>query len=257
MLALITGASAGIGLELARCFAADGHDLILVARRVEKLEEIASELTQKHDIKAHVFPSDLGVPGAAHQLFEAIDARGHRIAALVNNAGIGQSGEFASSDLDTLSTMLHLNVVALTELTRSFLPTLLEQERGYILNVGSTAGFQPGPGMAVYYASKAYVNSFSDALVEELKDTRVSITNLAPGATDTEFQERADVADAVLFAAGVMTSREVAQAGYAAMLSGTSLHIPGLKNKVGAKAAAVVPRALMRKIISKVNSKTS
>jgi len=175
--------------------------------------------------------------------------------ALVNNAGIGQNGPFAESETGTLATMLHLNITALTELTRLFLPAMIARDRGHIMNVGSTAGFQPGPGMAVYYATKAYVYSFTEALVEELKDSKVTITNLAPGATNTEFQDRAGIADTLLFAAGVMDAKSVAKAGYQGMLSGTSLVVPGIKNKVGAKTAHLVPRPVIRKLVSKINSK--
>lgn len=255
MLAMITGASAGIGAELAHLFAADKHDLILVARREEKLEEIAKTLQDKHGVEVHVFASDLGVPGAAHELFEAIEEKGLEVDALVNNAGIGQNGPFAKSETGTLATMLHLNITALTELTRLFLPAMIARDRGHIMNVGSTAGFQPGPGMAVYYATKAYVYSFTEALVEELKDSKVTITNLAPGATNTEFQDRAGIADTLLFAAGVMDAKSVAKAGYQGMLSGTSLVVPGIKNKVGAKTAHLVPRPVIRKLVSKINSK--
>lgn len=255
MLAMITGASAGIGAELAHLFAADKHDLILVARREEKLEEIANTLRDKHGVMVHVLASDLGVPGAANELFDAVEELGLEVDALVNNAGLGQSGPFAESEMGMLATMLHVNITALTELTRLFLPGMIARDRGHIMNVGSTAGFQPGPGMAVYYATKAYVYSFTEALVEELKESKVTITNLAPGATDTEFQDRAGIADSLLFAAGVMDAKAVAKAGYNGMLSGTSLVVPGLKNKVGASTVHLVPRPVIRKIVSKINSK--
>lgn len=251
--ALITGASSGIGMELAKCFATDHHNVILVARRKEKLEQLAYDLREIHGVRAHVFACDLGQPGAARELYEQLKAEDLEVDFLVNNAGIGQNGKFHELDAGQMSTMLHLNVTALTELTRYFLPEMIERNKGKILNVGSTAGFQPGPHMAVYYATKAYVYSFTEALAEELKDTRITITNLAPGATDSEFKERADMNGTVLFAMGAMSPEEVAKAGYKAMLRGKSLVIPGLKNKLIPVGANILPRKVMRKIVHRVN----
>ncbi len=253
MLALITGASSGIGEELARCFAADSHDLILVARREEKLAALADEMTDTHGVEAHVISADLGIPHAAQDLFETTQGMGLEVDALANNAGIGQTGPFAESDEAMLSTMLQLNMTTLTELTRRYLPGMLARDSGYVLNVGSTAGFQPGPNMAVYYATKAYVYSFTEALVEECKGTGVTITNLSPGATDTEFQHRAGNADSLLFAMGTMTSKQVAQAGYRGLMKGKSLVVPGASNKLVAKTAGLVPRGIIRKVTAKIN----
>lgn len=251
--ALITGASAGIGMELAKCFATDHHNVILVARRKQKLEQLAYDLREIHGVSAHVFSSDLGEPGAAAQLFEEIKAADLEVDFLVNNAGIGQNGIFHELDAAQMSTMIHLNVTALTELTRYFLPAMIDRNKGRILNVGSTAGFQPGPHMAVYYATKAYVYSLTEALAEELRDTRITITNLSPGATDSEFSERADMDSTMLFALGTMSAEAVAKAGYKGMMKGKSLVIPGLKNKLVPVSANVLPRKVMRKITGRMN----
>ncbi len=165
--ALITGASAGIGMELAKCFATDHHNVILVARRKQKLEQLAYDLREIHGVRAHVFASDLGEPGAAKKLYDEVKAADLEVDFLVNNAGIGQNGKFHELDDAQMSTMIHLNVTALTELTRYFLPEMVERNKGRVMNVGSTAGFQPGPHMAVYYATKAYVYSLTEALAEE------------------------------------------------------------------------------------------
>ena len=253
MRALITGASAGIGEDLARCFAADKHDVVLVARRAEKLSALAAELEERHGISAEVIAHDLGEPGSAATLIKEIEERELRIDALVNNAGIGQTGPFAEADARGLETMLVLNMLTLTSLTRHFLPRFIERGFGYVLNVGSTAGFQPGPHMAAYYATKAYVYSLTEGLVEECKGTGVTITNLSPGATDTEFQHRAGNADSVLFAVGVMSSDRVARAGYKGMLKGKSLVVPGWTNKMVASTSGFVPRLIVRKVTSRLN----
>lgn len=254
MRALITGASAGIGEALARLFAADGHDVVLVARRRERLEALAAELREAHDIEAEVLACDLAEPGAAGALFERAEQAGlEEVDFLVNNAGLGQNGAFSEADPGLLTTMMRVNMEALTLLTRAFLPGMLERDRGRILNVGSTAGFQPGPGMAVYYATKAFVYSFTDALVEELRGTGVTVTNLAPGATETEFQVHAEMEQTLLFAAGVMSAEQVAQAGYEGMMRGKSLVIPGASNKLTSWGVPFLPRALTRRIVRRIN----
>lgn len=253
--ALITGASAGIGEQLARCFAKDGHDVILVARRAERLKALATQLETTHQIKAQTISHDLGVPGAGQALLEQLQALGvEQLDYLINNAGIGHYGNFAQGDHAQIMTLMHLNISTLVELTHLVLPGMIARGRGRIMNVGSVAGFQPGPNMAVYYASKAFVYSFTEALVEELRSTPVTITNLAPGATKTEFSDVAQMNESWLFAMGAMGAQEVAQAGYKGLMAGKSLVIPGVTNKIFARSSNFAPRALVRRIAGKVNT---
>lgn len=242
--ALITGASGGIGLELAKLFAADDYDLVLVARSADKLEQIAADFRAKNGVEVQVLAKDLGAAGSAQDVFAAVGA----CDVLVNNAGFATYGKFADSHLEDERNELQLNIVTLTELTRLFLPGMIASKWGRILNVASTAGFQPGPLMAVYYASKAYVLSFSEAIADELLGTGVSVTCLAPGATETGFQERAKMGDVPLFKAAVADASSVAKAGYSALMKGKSLVIPGLKNRALAFSVRFAPRALITKI---------
>ena len=186
--ALITGASSGIGLELAKLFARDGYELVLVARRVERLEELGRELTQRHGVRCHTISVDLAQPDAAAEIVRRLEGAGPAVDVLVNNAGFGVLGPLATTEPETAGRMIRVNIEALTQLTRALLPGMLARRRGRILNVASTAGFAPGPLMAVYYATKAYVISFSEALAEELRGTGVTVTVLCPGPTRTEFQ---------------------------------------------------------------------
>ena len=251
--ALVTGASAGIGKELARCFARDGVDVILVARREERLLELADELGGM-GVTAHVVTCDLSKPDASKELVAELTERGLEVDVLVNNAGLGQYGDFARASHELVMNMVQVNVVALTQLTHLLLPGMLERGRGGVLMVGSTAGFQSGPGMAAYYATKAYVLSFTDALVEETRGTNVTVTNLSPGATYTEFQVLAEMEKSTLFAAGVATAEEVAKAGYRGLRRGDDLVVPGVKNKLTAFSSRIVPRALLRRVVRKINS---
>jgi hypothetical protein len=252
--ALVTGASAGIGLEIARELASRGLDLVLVARRRERLEELASELSSAHGVTTHVLTADLSDPAAPDALVAQVDALGLQVDVLVNNAGIGQSGPMADADPGRLIAMIQINVTALTALTRAFTPGMIARGRGALLNVGSTAGFQPGPNMAVYYATKAYVYSLTDALVAELRPHGVTVTNLSPGATSTEFQAAADIENSWLFAAGVDSAQAVARAGVDGLDRGKSLVVPGLKNKATAVSARFTPRPVIRKVVAKINS---
>lgn len=254
-LALITGASAGIGEQLAHLFAKDGHSLVLVARRKERLDALAAELEQAHKVKVHTIAHDLGAPGAGAALVETLKAQGlDAIDFLVNNAGIGSYGQFASSDYAQIMTLVNLNICTLVELTHLILPGMLARKRGRIMNVGSVAGFQPGPGMAVYYASKAFVYSFTEALVGELHGTPVTVTNLSPGATKTEFQDVAQMAESWLFALGTTSSTFVARSGYKGMMAGKPLVIPGATNKFLATSVRFVPRPVLRRVVRKINS---
>jgi short-subunit dehydrogenase len=241
-LALVTGASAGIGREIARVLAAS-HDLVLSARRELELRALAAELSPA---TCHVLPADLADPRAPRSIHDAIAAKGLAVDVLVNNAGFGDLGPFAETDLAKLLRMIQVNVTALTELTGLFLPAMKERGRGRILNVGSVAGFQPGPLMAVYYATKAYVNSFTEALWSELKGTGVTATCLAPGPTHSEFAAVAGMEATKHFTVGsVAESRLVAEAGVRAMLRGRRMVVTGWRNKLLIFAERFVPRGLV------------
>lgn len=244
--ALITGASSGIGLDLAHLFAADGHDLILVARSEGKLRELARELEEKHRISARVIPADLEERDAPRQLFASVHTP---VDVLINNAGFGVNGKFAETDLEKELAMIQVNITALTHLTKLFLRPMVERGRGRILNVASTAAFQPGPLMAIYYASKAYVLSFSEAIAEELSGTGVTVTALCPGPTATGFAEAAKMTNSRLFKMKKpMTSMDVAKAGYKAMQRGKRIVITSAMNKVLAQSVRLTPRALVTKV---------
>ncbi len=253
-MALITGASAGIGRELARLFAADKSNLILVARRREKLDELAAELRRDHGVAVRVLPMDLADSRSPQAIFDALAAEGATVDVLVNNAGFGAAGSVAELSLEKQRDMLQVNVAALTLLTRLFLPGMIQRRSGGILNVGSTAAFQPGPYMAVYYATKAYVVSFSEALAEEVAGSGVRIACLAPGATATEFAAAADLEKSLLFRLGTADSRTVAAAGYRGFRRGRLLTIPGPRNKLLVLAVRFTPRAVIRKIVKRLNS---
>jgi short-subunit dehydrogenase len=245
---LITGASAGIGLELARLFAADGCDLALVARRLDRLDELAEELRSKHSVRVDTIASDLTLAEAPQRLFDEVAQRGLTIDVVVNNAGFGLRGKVAEIDLQRQLDMVRLNALSVLHLTRLFLPGMIERRSGGILNVASTAAFQPGPNMAVYFATKAFVLSLTDALVEELRGTGVSVTCLAPGPTVTEFAKAAEMEDARLFNMGAMSAVAVARAGYRGFRRGKALVVPGLGNKLLAVGTRFMPRWLVRKI---------
>ena len=249
MTALVTGASGGIGEELARLFAADGHSLVLVARSRDKLSALAEELSDKHNVNARVLPADLARAEAPREIFEELQSDAVTVDALVNNAGIGSYGLFAETDAKTELDLLQINVVALTHLTKLFLPQMIARRRGYLLNVASTAAFQPGPLMAVYYASKAYVLSFSEALANETSGTGVRVSVLCPGPTETGFVAAAGMGESKLFDANVMSARAVAVEGYRGMLSGKTVVIPGLRNRLLASGYRFAPRGLITKVV--------
>jgi uncharacterized protein len=253
--ALVTGASGGIGEDLARLLAADGRNVVLLARSGDKLQALAGELRRAHQIEATVLAADLSTPGVTSEVSRALADRAITVDILINNAGFGTSGEFVRADPHELQRMLQVNVVALTLLTREFLPGMLVRGRGRILNVASTAAFQPGPLMAGYYASKAYVLSVSEALAEETAGSGVTVTCLCPGPTRTGFQARAGMQTVRLFRVlGVMQSADVARAGYAGMMAGRRLVIPGLMNRIGVHSIRVTPRAVVAKIIKSLNA---
>lgn len=249
--ALITGASSGIGLELARLFAADKSNIVLVARSEDKLESLAKELWQE-GVEIVVVPMDLANPEAPQAILSELAGQGITVDVVVNNAGFGAMGTVANIPLRQQLDMIQVNVMALAHLTRLFLPGMIERKRGGILNVGSTAGFQPGPNMAVYYATKAFVLSFTEALAEELIGSGVHVTCLAPGATATGFSTAAHMENALLFRLGAMDVKTVAQAGYRGFRRGRVIVIPGLKNKIGAFAVRLGPRVVVRKLVKRL-----
>lgn len=251
--ALVTGASSGLGRDLAGLFAADGHDVILVARRRERLDELARRLGAEHGVQAHVLPADLAAAGAAAQIHEEVRSRGLDVDFLVNNAGFGGTGAFAEVAPERESRMIQVNVMALVELTRLLLPDMLARRRGRILNIGSTAGFQPGPFMATYYATKAFVNSFSEALAYEVAGSGVSVTLSCPGATDTEFAGHAGNDKSLLFRLGAADSASVAREAYRAMHAGQRLVVHGLTNKIGVQALRLGPRTAVIAIAARLN----
>lgn len=246
--AIVTGASGGLGWEFAQLLAQAGHDLVLIARSADKLEANASTLRAKYGVNVSVIAMDLSQPGAAQAVF----ARVPECDVLVNNAGFANNGKFARLSQETVSSEVNLNVVTLTELTRSYLPAMLERKSGKILNVASTAGFLPGPNMAVYYATKAYVISFSEALAEEVRGTGVSVTVLCPGATETGFADRANVHSTLLFVAPKANAASVARAGINGMMRGKRMVIPGLSNKIVALLPRISPRGLLVSVSGKL-----
>jgi short-subunit dehydrogenase len=255
MTALVTGASGGIGEELARLFAADGHDLVLLARSRDKLARLSEELGGKHGVAARVMVSDLARPEAPREIFEELTGAGVTVDALVNNAGFGSYGLFAETELKSELELLQVNVVALTHLSKLFLPGMIARRRGYLMNVASTAAFQPGPLMAVYYASKAYVLSLSEALANECAGTGVVVNALCPGPTETGFVAAAGMGDSKLFDRAVMDARTVAEAGYRGLLAGKTIVIPGLRNNLLARSIGFFPRHLVTRVVRGIQEK--
>lgn len=251
--ALVTGASSGLGVEYAKLFAADHHDLVLVARRRERLEALAAELRSAHGVKVAVVAADLAAPQGAEGVVAETRRLGLEIDFLVNNAGLGASGAFADLPLSRELEMLQVNVTALVSLTRELLPGMVARKRGRILNIGSTAGFPPGPFMAVYYASKAFVNSFTEALWYELRGTGVTATVSCPGATATEFAGVAGNDRSLLFRLGAAPAAEVARQGYRAMLKGKPMAVHGLRNKLTVQSLRLAPRAVSRAVAAALN----
>jgi short-subunit dehydrogenase len=248
-LAVITGASSGIGRELARVHAEHGGNLVIVARREDRLASLADELREENGVTVYALARDLSEPGAAAALVADLDRAELEPEILVNNAGFGGRGAFADQDLARNARMVRLNVTALMELTGHLLPRMLRAGRGHVLNVGSTAGMVPGPFQAVYFATKAFVNSFSEALAEEVRGSGVTVTVLCPGPTASEFAATAGMADAPGFQGKVPGSREVAEYGYRAMLEGRDLVVHGAQMKLLMHGAL---RALPRRAVVKL-----
>lgn len=250
--AIVTGAGSGIGRELARILAGQGHAVVLVSRNLDALAALADELRQRGGT-ASILQLDLAEDGAAQVLFDHVAGRTE---VLVNNAGIGTFGPFAEADPEAMQEMIRVNVLALTRLTRLFLPGMIESRTGRILNVASTAAFQPGPLMAVYYATKAYVLHLSEALAEELRGSGVTVTALCPGPTRTDFHRRAAMEDSGLVTdRRPMDARVVALAGYQGMMRGRRVVIPGLLNRLLALAVRLAPRALVTRVVRNMQTR--
>jgi short-subunit dehydrogenase len=244
--ALITGASSGIGLELARIFAREGHRLIMVSRNQKRLEEIAQEL---RPAEAQALAIDLSLPGAPEEVHRKVP----KVDVLVNNAGFGVFGKFAETNLAEELNTMQLNMVALVILTKLYVSGMAAAGSGKIMNVASTAAFQPGPLMAIYYATKSFVLSFSEAIANELEGTGVTVTALCPGPTTSDFQKRANMQNSGLVKGRkMMDAQTVAEAGYQGQMAGKTIVIPGLTNKLLAQSNRFSPRSLVTKIVRRM-----
>src|SRR5450755_3083327 len=253
--ALITGPSFGIGSEFARIFAREGYILVLVARTANKLRQLASELEKAHGTRSLILAADLTDPGAPAYVLDQTTRADIQVDVLVNNAGFGQYGLFVDNDLEECLQQIQLNVTTLTHLTRLYLPLMIERARSGskgILNVASTAAFQPGPLMAVYFATKAYVLHLSEALANELDGSGVTVTCLCPGATATEFHKRANATGMRLLKMGSMDARTVAEDGYRALMAGKPVVISGFKNWLVAQSVRFSPRRLVTAVARKL-----
>jgi short-subunit dehydrogenase len=250
---LITGASSGIGWELAKCFAADGSGLVLTARNTQALQSLAGELRRDHNVEATVLTADLSRPETPERIFSELQGRGITVDVLVNNAGFGAWGKFAGLPLPRQLEMLQVNITALVQLTGLFLPGMVQRRSGGILNVASVAGFVPGPGMAVYYATKACVLSFTEALAEELVGTNVTATALCPGPTATNFGMVAKADPARMVRQVRMSAEAVALYGLRSFRKGKAVAVPGLQNRLLILLARFGPRSTVRKMAGKLN----
>ncbi|HEY2011975.1 MAG TPA: SDR family oxidoreductase [Bryobacteraceae bacterium] len=250
--ALITGASSGIGAELARVCASDGYGLILVARRVDRLAELAAGLAKTYGIQARALAADLSDPAAPQEIFE--QTRSDRVEILINNAGFGLRGPFAQTDWAVEARLIQVNVTSLVHLTKLYLPEMLRRREGRILNVASTAAFVPGPLMAMYYASKAFVLSFSESVANEVKGSGVTVTVLCPGPTRSEFGEAAGISDSKLFKGAMMQADEVARIGYRAMMAGKAEVIAGARNRWMMLGTRLAPRTMLAAVTRRLNS---
>ena len=254
--ALITGASNGIGLELAKIHASKGGDLVLVARNKSKLDELKTELEAQYKVKVYCIGKDLSAADAAKEVYEEVVRQNIQIDYLINNAGFGDFGMFTETDWNKELQMINLNITALTQFTKLYLKDMVKRGSGKIMNVASTAAFQSGPTMAVYYATKAYVLSFSEAVGNEVSDKGVTVTILCPGATESGFQAAAAMEESALVKGKRLpTAKEVSTYGYDAMMKGKSVAIHGVMNYIMANAIRFLPRALVVKVTRKVQDK--
>ncbi|NWF69818.1 MAG: SDR family oxidoreductase [Chloroflexi bacterium] len=247
--ALITGASGGIGLEFGKIFAREGYNLVLVARSGGKLHEIAAELTKQYGAQVTVLAQDLGQPNAAQAVYDALQAQNINVDVLINNAGFANYGYFTEIETQKDLDLIQLNIAVLTHLCKLFLPGMKAHGWGRVLNVASTAAFFPGPLMAVYYASKAYVLSLSEALAREMRGTGVIVTALCPGPTESGFQQRAAMEDSKLVQGGLMSAAQVAEEGYRALMGGTTVVVTGIMNKIIAFSHRLMPRNMAADVV--------
>ena len=250
--ALITGASSGIGADMARLFASQSYALVLVARTEAALNALADDLRAAHGVRVTVVAQDLAHPDAPQEIFDAVQRANITVDVLVNNAGYASYGPFAQADLRNELNEMQVNMTALTALTRLFLPGMVQRKRGGILNVASIAAFQPGPGMAVYYASKAFVLSFSEALAYELRDAGIHVTALCPGATRSAFFDRANMHNSRFVRGRMMDSATVARAGYEGLMQGRQVVIPGARNRLLAWSARLFPRNMVTSVSARI-----
>lgn len=251
--ALITGSSNGIGYELARIHASKGGDLILVARNLSRLQEIKEHFEKKYHVQVYIIGKDLSIASSAREIFEEIKDNHISVEYLINNAGFGNFGLFAETDWNRQEQMINLNVTALAYFTWLFLPEMIYRRSGKIMNVASVASFAPGPTMAVYYATKAFVLSFSEAIHNEVNEYDITVTALCPGPTQSGFQESASLQDSKLFSGkNIPAAREVAQFGYRSMMRGRMVAIHGFKNKILAHSVRLAPRSVVPKITRKI-----
>ncbi len=244
--ALVTGASGGIGEELARVLAANKFNLVLLARSRDKLQSLANELAAAHGVRTTIAPADLGEPGAAQAVFQAVSEAGTQVDLLVNNAGLLVEGQFSALDLDKQLQLLQVNVVAMTAMTHLFLAPMLARKRGRILNVASVASFMPVPNLAVYAASKAYVRSFSDALYQELSGSGVTVTTLCPGVTATGMVQGTELGR--MPSMMIMDAKTVAEEGYRACMAGKPVHVAGIANELAVQWIKYQPSWLVRAV---------
>ncbi len=255
--ALITGASNGIGLELAKVHASKGGDLVLVARNKSKLDELKTELESKYKVSVYTIGKDLSAINSAQEVYDETTKQNIQIDYLINNAGFGDFGMFVETEWNKEMQMINLNITTLTQFTKLYLQDMVKRKSGKIMNVASTAAFQSGPTMAVYFATKAYVLSFSEAVNNEVSDKGVTITTLCPGATESGFQAAAAMEESNLVKGKKLpTSKEVAEYGYASMMKGKTVAIHGLMNWIMANSVRFVPRAIVVKLTRKIQDKS-
>jgi short-subunit dehydrogenase len=256
--ALITGASGGIGWELAKVHASRGGDLVLVARNKAKLDELKAELESQFKVSVYTIGKDLSVPDSPREVFEETQKQQIQVDFLINNAGFGDYGMFTETDWSKEEQMLNLNISALTRFTKLYLQEMVKRKSGKIMNLASTAAFQPGPTMAVYFATKAYVLSFSEAVDNEVRDHGVSVTTLCPGPTESGFQAAAAMGESGLVKGKKLpSSREVAEYGYDAMMKGKTVAVHGLMNSMLSSSTGFFPRKLVVKITRMLLNKAS
>ena len=248
---LITGATTGIGYELAKLFAKDKYDLVIIARNGSKLKEVSDELVKDFRVNVKSISKDFSKTLSAEEIYQELNKENINIDVLINNAGFGNLGAFSESDLSNDLEMIQLNITSLVVLTKLFMIDMIRNNSGKIMNVASTAAFQPGPGMAIYYATKSFVLHFSEAIAEELTDTEITVTSLCPGPVITEFQNRAGIQNTKLVnrkISGLMSAEEVAEIGFKGLMKGKRIVIPGIINKVIPLLVRLSPRKFVAKV---------